>query len=359
MLDTLQKMSGTTHKVFSDQRSVTRDLTKLFMPNEGKLNITQAVKEMPVISYNDMAFISERNSIVFRAGDSPIWNRNQTILPMSWRLFANTITKPGSDFSLQTIPTLSSAMDFDVRKNQPNFDEILMKRCNQALKAKDCQNAYQQAYRYSDYDILQLDPDDYADDIMDMINNELNRKNEVYEMSEEELELMRELAEEESGFTLDGVVDNKEQLKANAEAQAKADAAQKRRYGGKMLSREDLVSMSGAPIHQHDTMFINVYVNIRGDMQQDSEYFRADEKQDILYGLDGAVYIRKLDESDSLRKLKEASEDASSRVYSDSDVQSFSSYEVTDAFYKFLVSLDSWDFANGKFEREVARRMKP
>ena len=72
-------------------------------------------KEEPVIGYNDMAYISERNSIVFRAGDSPIWNRNATILPMSWRLFKNTIIQPGKDYSLQTIPTLSTAMDFDVR----------------------------------------------------------------------------------------------------------------------------------------------------------------------------------------------------------------------------------------------------
>lgn len=359
MLDTLQKMSGTTHRVFSDQRSVTRDLTKLFMPNEGKLNITMNVKEMPVISYNDMAFISERNSIVFRAGDSPIWNRNQTILPMSWRLFSNTITKPGADFSLQTIPTLSSAMDFDVRKNQPNFEEILMKRCNQALKAKACQEAYQAAYGYSDYDIAQLDPDDYADEIMDMINMELNHVNEVsdHDMSEEELELMRELAEEEAGFTLDGVVENKEQIEATAEAQAKYEAAEKSRYAGGMISRNDLVSMSGSVNHQFDSMFMNIYTNIRGDMQQDSEYFLADEKHDILRGLDGVVYIRKCDESDSLRSLNEAAKDAKSRVYAEKDVKQFASYEVTDAFYRFLVGLDKWDFANGKFEKEAARRM--
>ena len=87
MLDTLQKMSGTTHKTFIESKNVTMDKSQLFMRVKPEVTYTVSTKEVPVISYNDMAFISERNSIVFRAGDSPIWNRNETILPMSWRLF--------------------------------------------------------------------------------------------------------------------------------------------------------------------------------------------------------------------------------------------------------------------------------
>ena len=97
-------------------------------------------KEENVISYNDMAFISPRNSIVFRAGDAPIWNRNQMVLPMSWRLFKDTIVHPGHDYTLQTIPTLSTAMEFDVRKNQPNFYKMLDKRMEQAYKSKAAQD---------------------------------------------------------------------------------------------------------------------------------------------------------------------------------------------------------------------------
>ena len=86
MLDTLQKMSGTTHRTYTVQKPVTRDLERIWMKNEGKASYQMSTKEEPVIKYNDMAFISERNSMIFRAGDSPIWNRNETILPMSWRL---------------------------------------------------------------------------------------------------------------------------------------------------------------------------------------------------------------------------------------------------------------------------------
>ena len=167
MLDTLQKMSGTTHRTYIDSKTITRD-TKAMLEmsaNEGKVSYTMTTKEEPVIGYNDMAYISERNAIVFRAGDSPIWNRNATILPMSWRLFKNTIIQPGKDYSLQTIPTLSTAMDFDVRKNQPNFAKMLEKRMKQAEVAKTATKAYQEAYGYSDYQVEQLDPDNYADEI--------------------------------------------------------------------------------------------------------------------------------------------------------------------------------------------------
>jgi hypothetical protein len=175
MLDTLQKMSGTTHQSYTDSKTITRDMQSVIKmtQNEGKASYTMTTKEVPVISYNDMAFISERNSIVFRAGDSPIWNRNETILPMSWRLFKTTITQPGKEYTLQTIPTLSTAMDFDVRKNQPNFAKMLEKRMEQAYLAAEAQQSYQEAYGYSDYDIEQLDPDNYADEIMDIICSRL------------------------------------------------------------------------------------------------------------------------------------------------------------------------------------------
>ena len=62
---------------------------------EGKVSYTMNAKEEAVISFNDMMFISERNSMVIRAGDSPVWNRNETILPMSFRLFKDTIVHPG------------------------------------------------------------------------------------------------------------------------------------------------------------------------------------------------------------------------------------------------------------------------
>ena len=166
MLETLEKMSGKTHKSFTDSKTITRDMQKLMMQNECKASYTMTTREVPVISYNDMAFISERNSIIFRAGDSPVWNRNETILPMSWRLFKNTITQPGKDYSLQTIPTLSSALEFDIRQNQPDFIKMLDKRIAQACKAAEAMDIYKTAYNYTDTELAKNYIDAYSDEIM-------------------------------------------------------------------------------------------------------------------------------------------------------------------------------------------------
>ena len=100
MLKTLETMSGVTHKVRADSKTVTSDMSNIteLNRNEGKMSYNIATKEEPVISFNDMAFIPDRNSMVFRAGDSPIWNRQEMVLPMSWRLFSNTIVNPGHHY---------------------------------------------------------------------------------------------------------------------------------------------------------------------------------------------------------------------------------------------------------------------
>ena len=115
-------------------------MERLWFQNEGKVTYTMSTKEQPVLSYNDLAFIQPQNSIVFRAGDPIVWNRNQTILPMSWQLFGGNNEKSvhqfGREYNLQTIPTLSNAIDFDVRRNTPDFINMLNKRIAQAVVSK-------------------------------------------------------------------------------------------------------------------------------------------------------------------------------------------------------------------------------
>lgn len=354
MLDTLQKMSGITHKSFIDSKTVTKDKERLFMQNEGKTNYTMTTKEVPVISYNDMAFIPERNSIVFRAGDSPIWNRNEFILPMSWRLFSNTIVHAGHDYSLQTIPTLSSALDFDVRKNQPDFRKMLDRRIEQSVLADMARQAYQKAYGYSDYEIERLDPDNYADEIMDIINGALRKKLAKPEEPDENFELK---------FQQDWqpvVEDNVEQLQATAAIQAEQAAREMRRYAGNMLSREDLISSVSGINHSLDRDILETYRDIKGDMWADQEYFTVQHND--LYGKDGTPYIIRISESEDLQKLQNAAKDKNSKVYSDaqvdtSELNALGSFQVTDDFYRFLVSLEKWTFAKGRFESSMARRM--
>ena len=364
MLDTLQKMSGTTHRTRPTSKAVMVDNAKLFMNIDPNVNITYQTSEEPVITYNDMAFITERNSMVFRAGDSPVWNRNETILPMSWRLFQNTITHPGHEYTLQTIPTLSSALEFDVRKNQPNFQNMLDKRMEQASMAVPATEAYQKAYGYTDYDMERLDPDVKADDIMQVINAFVARKKNA-ETADEAFDDELYTAEFLSQLEEDGNVpeENTEVLEAAAQAQAEMNVRSVLLYAGRKLSKNDLVGMSGAVNHALDKDIIRAYCEVMGDFEQDRTRFVVRSKS--LYGADGTAFIEKQNDTAGLKELDKASKDPNLRVFvedgqeirsvASDDMNGMGSFVVHDAFYHFLVSQDSWTFAKGRFEQEMSR----
>ena len=384
MLETLSKMSGIRHKAYKESKTITQDQGSMvkMTKTEGKVSYTMTLKEEPVISYNDMAFISERNSIVFRAGDSPIWNRNETILPMSWRLFKNTIIHPGKDYSLQTIPTLSTAMDFDVRKNQPNFRKMLEKRMEQAYAAAEAQKQYQEAYGYTDYEIEQLDPDVYSDEIMDMIctalspeevktaianvgtDNEAEDNGEYQEMFDymygnQDKSSSKFTVEQDIYNEFDTIEENKEQADATAkiEAQYNIKDAGKLRYAGGQISRDMIVSPTGIS-HSLDEAIIRVYKDIRGKMDKDDEYFIA--RNGNLYGIDGTLYIKNLTSQDNIESLNADAQDENTRVYTDQplhkdDAAKIGSYEVRDAFLKYLCTFKgAWPFADGEFDARMA-----
>lgn len=385
MIDTLQKMSGTTHKSFTDSKTITRDMQKLMMQNEGKASYTMTTKEVPVISYNDMAFISERNSIIFRAGDSPVWNRNETILPMSWRLFKNTITQPGKDYSLQTIPTLSSALDFDIRQNQPDFVKMLDKRMAQATKAAEAMAMFKTAYDYTDAELAKLDIDAYSDEIMGLIgailNNSLGKGTETVDIDEDmydddDIVSIDDWTDDmfEPNYT-DNIDDidsygmlNESDIEENedvqtetARRQAILDERNQKIYAGGYISKAMLVNPDGTvKAHVFDKEFAEIFSNNQGAMFRDTEYFS--ENNNNLYSKNGQPFIIKADNTAMLNKMNEAAQDEDTRVYSESDISendlsTFNTYVVTDAFYQFLASLDRWDFADGIFEREMKRYM--
>lgn len=353
MLDTLQKMSGTTHKTFIESKTVTVDKSRLVFQTDNNVTYTPTTKEVPVISYNDMAFISERNSIVFRAGDPTVWNRNETILPMSWRLFQNTIQHAGHDYTLQTIPTLSTVLDFDLRKNQPDFEKMLNKRMYQACLSVTAQDAYKNAYNFSDFDISRIDPDNYADDIMEIINKMIQD-----DMKAEDGECKFDSkAFEES---VKNAEPNTEVLDAVKDAQAKMDKADEKLYAGGMISRNMIVGMGGQVNHQFDNDILQVYTNTRNDFASDKAYFYV--RKGSLYGVDGTLYIERNLSDKDYESLEEKGKDVDSKVYIEgrcekSDLNVTNGYSVKDAFLKFLVEQDAWKFAGGKFESGMAYRM--
>lgn len=381
MLETLSKMSGIRHRTYKDTKTITQDSKAILKmaKTEGKISITLNTKEEPVISYNDMAFIPERNSIVFRAGDSPIWNKNETILPMSWRLFKNTIIQPGKEYSLQTIPTLSTAIDFDVRKNQPNFQAMLEKRMAQAALSLKAQEIYKDAYGYSDYEIAQLDPDNYSDEIMDLIYSTLNpeeakqaieaeaagRESDVPDASEyEEMfdYIFGNTGKKNEKYTgrkkrfdeFETITDNEEQLQATAEVAHKHAEDSILRYAGGTISRDMLISPTGVN-RSLNVAIAKVYERIKDEMDADSHFTFKDG---VLYGArDGKVYIKVPEgRKPDMEALNEAAKQPESRVYSESEVteedaEKFGSYVVTDDFLRYLTTFQSaWPFADGKFE---------
>lgn len=358
MLDTLQKMSGTRHVSYIDSKTVTRDQERIVkgMNVEGKVSYTMSTKEEPVISYNDMAFISERQSIVFRAGDSPVWNRNETILPMSWRLFKDTIVHHGHEYSLQTIPTLSSALDFDVRRNQPDFNKILSKRMEQAILAGDCAAKYQKAYGYSDLDITRLDPDLYSEQVMELVDAQMREEFAIAHGGEDPDYIDPD--ELEGLALLVGDAEEDAEMRAELQAQeAKEAEYTRKRYAGGQVNREMLVHRDGSARHTLDTEIVEAYRAVRSYLESDVEYFSVGGSGELRSADGQLVYISKPDQSDVIAHLREAAADEDSRVYAEDDEQiaELGTYKVHDAFYQFLAKQGSWiDLGRGEFDRRMA-----
>ena len=362
MIDTLEKMSGKTHRAYGDSKMVTKNLARVFMRNEDTSSLTISVREEPVIKYNDMAFINERNSIVFRAGDPPIWNRNELVLPMSWRLFLNKIEHPGRDYSLQTIPTLSSAIDFDVRKNQPDFESMVNKRLGQAVYARQAMDAFRDVFGYSDYEVEQIDPDIYADSVMDIIAARLNsaqgRDADAYDPHVDAGALF--------GNSMPHTELNKEQVdEANRQMKAN-EAFSKKRYAGGVIARNDLAQFDegGRTLsisHALDQVLIDTFKSRMSMFERDRANFMVRNKE-LLSANGRQTYIaraKRLSDDES-RSIANGMYRRDVPVYSEDriDDEEIVGYVVSDDFYRFLVSLESWDrLAGGALESSVKKAL--
>ena len=369
MLKTLETMSGVTHKVRADSKTVTSDMSNIteLNRNEGKMSYNIATKEEPVISFNDMAFIPDRNSMVFRAGDSPIWNRQEMVLPMSWRLFSNTIVNPGHNYSLQTIPTLSTAMDFDVRKNQPDFNHWFNKRLTQMIYVDEATEKYKSLHNYSDRDIELLDPDIYADDIMRIVNSLMNSELMGDDYDEYDYDDSGEPMVDpysQSMEMMEHAEDNDEVIKAKNEAESQQAHYEEKIYGRGKVSRSAFVTVSGQVRHEFDEFFKRIFRDDWQKFADDTEHFKIVGGRDAgfaahgnLLSADGTkTYFEfnksqaRLD-SDDYEMLSKQSIDADANVYADSqdDIQDMYdktiNFVVTDDFYRYLISLSANEFS--------------
>lgn len=407
MIETLQKMSGTTHRTRTDSKQITRDLSKLTFKNEGKISYTKSTKEEPVISYNDLAYLDPRNSIVFRAGDPPIWNRNETILPMSWKLFSNTIEKPGADFTLQSIPTMSTAKDFDVKTNQPNFFSMVEKRIDQAVRAEKAEQIFRSSYGYSEYDFTKLDPNNAALEIMDIVDAMGSKENftphdpdaEAFDLDDAEFGYseydMDDAADmfisssstdkaDDTSYAggvdsydtssekmVSSASDNTDMLDAQHASQQYIDAAKKVTYADGRVSQYDLIDPGiiarRGEVYAIDGVYEEEFITAFKESQQafassDNGEFSLEEDGSLVHHCRNGreVFIRALDKTEVLERMKKAAKDDTTQVYADGDqdvdLSDLDKFATTHAFRQWLVEHKSWSgIADGRFELEFKR----
>lgn len=363
MLDTLEKMSGKRHTVYRDTETITEDLGRIVMKNEDKRTVTLTSKEEAVITYNDLAFLSERNSIVFRAGDSPIWNRNELVLPMSWRLFSNKIVHPGHDYTLQTIPTLSSAIDFDVRQNQPNFEAMVNKRMIQALYADEAAQMYKDAYGYDDYQVERLDPDVYSDAVMDIIEAKI-----AYKEGRDRTNYIAVVhPEKHFGKSVPETEVNQEQIAMTKQKVAEQRSYSLKRYADGMIAQDDLAQFDEGGViinvnHNFDEIFVDVFKEFKEEFARDSRNFTI-RNGSLMDSRGMRMFIERAEQTNrDTTVINMKSRDQESRVYvndgRDLQATDLYSYTVTDAWYRYLVSFDSWkQLCGGRFDMAVKKRI--
>lgn len=423
MLDMLSKLSGTRHVTYRDSKTVTRDVKDMINQVEGKVSYTMAVKEEPVISFNDLVFLPPRNAVVFRAGDPPVWNRNETILPMSWRLFKDTITLPGkkptSEFSLQTIPTLSTAADFDVRFNQPDFVKMFNKRLRQAVKAERAEQIYSEAFGYDERAMMMLDPDVKSRELMEVISTILRTEAMTEQDSAQQLAERARMDEEvdEMGVSPDdfgpppGVPtamfqNPDEALDASLERDSRKmesestnnddvakmtdlhrkiyDEASKKRFAGKQISRDMLVEVlhdaeitddetkeydikdliKTAPgLSNLDPYIASAYDACLRDFERDGETYRVGDDGTLYDAATNKVFIEVKSMDNDVATLNADAKDGNKRVFmEDEDAademqsKAESRYQPTEHFKRHLALMRNWNgIIDGRFEEEMKR----
>lgn len=365
MIETLSKMSGTHHVSRANSKQITKDLDKPVGKTQGAISHSYQTEEEALITYNDMAFIAPRNSIVFRAGDAPIWNRNATMLPMSWRLFKDTIRHPGHEYNLKTIPTVSYATDFDVLANQPDFMKMLEKRMEQAKTAKRADQLYRELYGYKDVDIARLNPDVYTREVMEIIKTMIDAKNQT-DASQPEIVDLDDYESEMFIDDSDVVIDT--EVTAQVEAhQQMYEEHEKLRYAEGTVSRSLLINMDGsARTGLLDVKIGEAYKRSQQEFARDTVHFSIGGEGELRNADSTVTYISNIRSSDYERAaetINKSIADKKSRTFAESaitaeDLSMLASVQIHPEFYLWLASLSTWEsFADGEFDRAMAIEM--
>lgn len=381
MLETLQTIAGSTHLSYRDNKSVTLDARRQFNQADSKVTISTSVHEVPVISKTDMLMVPRANMMVFGKGH-PIWNRNQMVMPYAYALQKHELRdfEHNIKYSLATVPTTASTIDFDITRNTPDFMKMVAKRVRQAKLTRTIRERYKRAYGTSDaplseYQMSQINSEVLSKQLMKGINEQLfeddhpDANNEVAqeaaklsaeEKNQQDARFAQALSAISSSKKTDDLANkmekeakpNKEVEQAAAVQSQKTESYQQKRYGGGVISREDL--LSGDTKDNLAEAYVNSIDSFR--KYAAGQGFNLSDNGDLYYN--GTLFVKS--RVNTLEELISAS--STVVMPGDKDKHTYdpaAMVEITDAFISWIKQQDTLaNIGDGSFDRAFGEAFK-
>lgn len=390
MLEELEKMSGKRHESHADSQSTQFNTKKFGIKSDPNTSVTTSIKEVPVISINDMLRIPRNSDMVFGHGD-PIWSINQTALPMSWRLHSNQVhdvTLPDG-YSLLTVPSISNTSEFDTLANQPDFTKMVTKRVEQANISSDVLDKFKSVYGIrTDDELAKLDQEKIAKQLMAGINANMRRlamneaadradaEESAVDVSDDVLADLDEMNDENMDDAMseydiaDDYISNKsvvasQNAEDNVELKNSFNSGIKRqneitdkKFANHTLSVDNLLTDNGRPRGDIKKTISEAYEKCLSRHLFDSGDLHADSFGSLrgFYQGQDFKFISCADSPSYEHKDELAAVKGTAVVDGpDEELSAVNKYDVKDEFVQYLASLDSWnDIARGQFDNEMA-----
>lgn len=396
MLQILEQLSGKMHRIEHDSQTISNDMYKVFNRTDGKLSNNRTVREVPVISKNDMLQVVQGDLMVFgKKGGNPVWNTNQCAMPYSFMLLDDNpllnFENP-QHYSLQTVPTTANTMDFNLLSNIPDFEAMVTKRVDQAKLAPRKLDLYKQNHKKNGIslttsDLRLIDSNELSIELMRAINEQLvfNKQSSVGNtgkdgngnvVSTDDLVSPEEAAEKfaNSTETASGSDETMKKIKETAEENTEMLEAKDRQDA--KANESDKAIFANGTMSQHDLLYDvrqdvkNVlgaaYMKLIDQFRKGEnlpEGLHVDEQGNLRMG--NQVMIKNLDGANSQAQKQfgedgESTPDLGGLVADDQDKlfqegdELATHAEVQPAWLQYLAYKDSWqDILDGQYDQLV------
>lgn len=391
MLQILEQLSGKMYRIEHDSQTISNDMYKVINRTDGKLSQNRTVKEVPVITKNNMLQVTRGDLMVFgKSGGNPIWDTNQCAMPYAFQLLDSNPLEDFSDpksYTLRTVPTTANTMDFDMLNNIPNFIHMVSKRVQQAKLVEHKTELFKQTHfihsrQLDDDDLSKMDVEELSKEIMRAVNEQLafdnNLKvstNHINEnVSDDDLMGSDDPADSvtvsgDSAITeglINSAEENTEFIKEAANAQKIQDQRDEAQYAEGTVSKHELLYERTNELRE---ILGAAYVQEIDAFKADSR-FTVDDDNNLYMGQTlmiknavddlktatehfGAINDGSNSDDDSSHDLSGllagGTEDDSSVLAPGMNV------EIQPAWFDFLAGLPDWgSLANGNYDKAVA-----